>query len=271
MVDLRVGTSGWVYDFWVGGFYPKYTKSTDYLKTYSKIFNIVEIDNSFYRFPTRETVKQWADETPDDFVFTAKVHRRITSEKRLVNISDDLDFMYRVFEPLLNKMGAFVFQFPPGFTFEEGIEKLSKLIPILDTRFRYAVEFRHDSWFRKETFELLRAGKITLAWSEITSATNPGVLTSDNLYMRFIGERDIPESRLGEVRRELDEQKAKWAERVKQQLSVVRSAYVFFNNRFEGFGPGSVNSFRKLMGMEQIDFKKLNLGSQQTLFDFGAK
>ncbi|MBI4258367.1 MAG: DUF72 domain-containing protein [Thaumarchaeota archaeon] len=271
MVDLRIGTSGWVYDFWVGGFYPRFTKPSDYLKTYSKIFNIVEIDNSFYRFPTRETVKQWAEETPDDFIFTAKVHRRITAEKRLHDCGKDLEYMYRVFEPMVNKLGAFVFQFPPGFTFAEGIEKLGRIIPTLDSRFKYAMEFRDDSWFRKETYELLKSSKITLAWSEIPTATNPAVTTTDWVYLRFIGERDIPEGKLGEVRRDLEEQKAKWAKRVQDQLNSVRSAYIFFNNRFEGFGPGSVNSFRKLMGLQEIDFKKLNLGSQQTLFDFTQK
>lgn len=270
MADLRIGTSGWVYDFWVGGFYPSLTKPAEYLKMYSKIFKIVEIDNSFYRFPSRETTKQWADETPDDFFFTAKFHRRITEQKRLTDYKKDLEYLFHVFEPLGSKLASFVIQLPPSFTFEEGIEKLGRLVADLDARYRYAVEFRHNSWFRKETYDLLKASKISIAWSEIPYTVNPGILTSDSIYLRFIGERDIPERELGEVKRDIATKKELWAKRVREHLPSVKAACVFFNNRFEGFGPGSVNSFRKLLGMEEIDFRRLNLGSQQTLFDFGT-
>ena len=270
MIDFRIGTSGWVYDFWVGGFYPSFTVPADYLKVYSKIFNLVEIDNSFYRFPSRQSTKQWAAETPADFVFTAKFHRRITAEKRLTDYRQDLEYLYRVFEPMGEKLRAFVIQLPPNFTFGEGIEKLGRLISDLDSRYRYAVEFRHDSWFRDQTYELLRASKIAMAWSEIPFATNPGVVTTDLIYLRFIGERDIPESQLGGVKRDLLEKKSLWAKRLKDQLPSASTAYVFFNNRFEGFGPGSVNSLRKLVGLSEIDFTKLNLGAQRTLFDFGG-
>ena len=271
MAELRIGTSGWVYPFWVGGFYPSFTKPADYLKMYSKIFNIVEIDSSFYRIPTKDTIKQWADETPDDFLFTAKFRKTITAEKRLTDVKSDLEYFFQAFEPMQSKLAAFVIQLPPSFTFEEGIEKLGKLIPDLDPRYRYAVEFRHNSWFRKETYDLLRASKISLAWSETPYATNPGVVTSDFIYLRFIGERDIQERQLGEVLRDIVQKKTRWAEKLKAELPDVNRAFVFFNNRFEGFGPGSANSFRRLVGMEQIDFKRINLGSQQTLFDFGVK
>jgi uncharacterized protein YecE (DUF72 family) len=260
-----------VYDFWVGGFYPSFTPSSDYLKVYSKIFKIVEIDSSFYRFPSVESTKEWASETPDDFVFTAKFPRRITIEKRLTDCEKDVEYLFHVFEPMGVKLKAFVIQLPPSFTFEEGAQKLGRLIPTLDPKYRYAVEFRHDSWFRKETYDLLKASKVCMAWSEIPYARNSGVVTSDFIYLRFIGERDIPESQLGEVKRDIAEKKALWAKRLTDKLQSVEFAYVFFNNRFEGFGPGSVNSFRKLIGMEEIDFARINLGGQSTLFDFGSE
>jgi uncharacterized protein YecE (DUF72 family) len=197
LADLRIGTSGWVYDFWVGGFYPTNTPSSDYLKMYSKIFNIVEIDNSFYRFPTAETTREWAEQTPDDFAFTAKIHRRISQEKRLSDFAKDLEYMYSVFAPLKEKLKVFVLQLPPSFSFEGGAEKLARFTAAFDPNYRLAVELRHDSWFRKETYDLLRASKVALAWSEIPFATNPGVVTTDFVYLRFIGERDIPKGRAG--------------------------------------------------------------------------
>jgi len=271
LAELRIGTSGWVYDFWVGGFYPSFTKPADYLKMYSKILKIVEIDSSFYRIPSRETIKQWADETPDGFLFTAKFRKTITAEKRLTDVKGDIEYFLSCFEPMGEKLAAFVIQFPPSFTFEEGIQKLGRTIPDLDPRYRYAVEFRDVTWFRKETYDLLRASNIALAWSEIPYTKNTGVVTGDFIYLRFIGERNLPQNELGKVLRERVQQRQNWAERLKEELPKVKKAFVFFNNQFEGFGPGSVNSFRRLMGLEQIDFQKVNLGGQQTLFDFGSQ
>lgn len=271
MAELRIGTSGWVYDFWVGGFYPTFTKPEDYLKMYSKIFQIVEIDSSFYRIPEPNTIKQWAKETPDDFLFTAKFRKTVTADKRLTDVKEDVEYFLNCFEPMGKKLAAFVIQLPPGFTYEEGIQKLGKMISYLDPRYRYAVEFRDVSWFRKETYDLLKASKIAVAWSEIPYARNPGAITSDFIYLRFIGERNLPQKDLGEILRDKVDKKANWAERLKRELPKVKEAFVFFNNQFEGFGPGSVNSFRRLMGLEQIDFQKINLGGQQTLFDFGSQ
>jgi uncharacterized protein YecE (DUF72 family) len=270
LAELRIGTSGWVYDFWVGGFYPTMTPSKDFLKMYSKIFQIVEIDSSFYRIPSKETTKQWADETPDDFCFTAKFSKRMTQEKRLADCERDLEYTFQCFEPMGAKLKAFVLQLPPSLSFEEGFVKLATFVESLERGYRYAVEFRNDSWFRKETYDLLRARKISVAWSETPYARNPAPVTTDLIYLRFIGERDLMPAELGEVRRNIAEKKRAWAEILKKHLESVETAYVFFNNRFEGFGPGSVNSFRKLLGLQEIDFKKLNLGSQSTLFDFGG-
>ncbi|MEE8115045.1 MAG: DUF72 domain-containing protein [Nitrososphaerales archaeon] len=268
MGDLKIGTSGWVYDFWMGEFYPTFSKPNDYLKIYSKIFYLVEIDSSFYRFPSRKSTGLWADETPDNFIFTAKIPRRITNEKRLTDYKRDLEYLYEVFQPLQKKLAAFLIQLPPSFTFTEGMGKLSLFLHDLDNSYRYSIEFRHDSWFRSETYDLLNANHVSLAWSEVPFVTNPGILTSDFIYLRFIGERDLPESSLGEIRRDLQDKKQLWARRLLKHLQGVKSAYVFFNNRFEGFAPGSVNSFRNILGIGSIDFKTLNLGTQQTLFDF---
>ena len=149
----------------------------------------------------------WAHETPDDFVFTAKLPRRITSEKRLTDYKRDLEYLYEVFRPLQKKLAVFLIQLPPSFTFAEGMGKLSGFLKDLDYTYRYAIEFRHDSWFRNETCDLLTTNNVSLAWSELPAVTNPGILTSDFIYLRFKGERDLPESSLGEIRRDLQDKK----------------------------------------------------------------
>jgi uncharacterized protein YecE (DUF72 family) len=55
--QLLLGTSSWAGDGWVGSFYPENAKSQDFLPFYATQFNTVEIDSTFYRLPTAQTVK----------------------------------------------------------------------------------------------------------------------------------------------------------------------------------------------------------------------
>ncbi|MFQ5999050.1 MAG: DUF72 domain-containing protein [Candidatus Bathyarchaeia archaeon] len=80
-MKLRVGCGGWSYSNWVGPFYPTNTSSLDYLKLYSRVFDIVEIDSSFYRNPSPRQVSHWRNSTPDDFLFSAKLPKSITHDK----------------------------------------------------------------------------------------------------------------------------------------------------------------------------------------------
>ncbi len=75
---LLVGTSGWSYDFWAGTFYPPGTPPRDYLRLYSSVFDLVEVDSSFYRIPPRSMVAGWKQTTPEEFAFTVKFPSRIT-------------------------------------------------------------------------------------------------------------------------------------------------------------------------------------------------
>ena len=83
--NIHIGTSGWSYKDWVGPFYPEGAKSTDYLRLYSRRFNTVEIDSTFYGIPRPATVEKWKESTPEEFVFSPKVPSEITHENRLRN------------------------------------------------------------------------------------------------------------------------------------------------------------------------------------------
>src|SRR5487761_1047169 len=97
---IRTGCISWTYSDWLGSFYPEGTKSSDYLKLYSRVFDIVELDSSFYRIPKPATVEQWKEKTPPAFLFTVKLPKKITHEAKLKDISNLLDSFQKVIKPL---------------------------------------------------------------------------------------------------------------------------------------------------------------------------
>jgi uncharacterized protein YecE (DUF72 family) len=121
-----------------------------------KVFDFVEIDSSFYSLPNLFMTKGWASMTPDNFRFAAKFHRSVTHEKRLADPDNNqLRYFFNVMRPLGKKLLALLLQIPPSLTAKEGLKKLETLIHILDPDFRYAIEFRHKSWFDKSVYKLL--------------------------------------------------------------------------------------------------------------------
>lgn len=253
-MELRTGCSGWSYSQWVGPFYPPGSKPHDYLGIYSKVFDLVEIDSTFYRVPDDSTIETWREITPPDFLFTAKVPQSITHNSRLENVeSEVMDFVNRI-SVLGRKLAMVLFQFPPSLTYREGYPRLVKISDYLPKTARYAVEFRNDSWFRDDVFFFLRERNITMAWSEIPTARGPPVLTTDRVYLRLIGDRSIPEEHFGKILRERTSDIDYWTTALREKQDLIRHAYVLSNNHFQGFGPATVNLFRKSSGLEQVSW-----------------
>ncbi|MGH9878326.1 MAG: DUF72 domain-containing protein, partial [Nitrososphaerales archaeon] len=153
-MQVYVGCSGWSYSSWEGHFYPKGTESKNYLAYYSKVFDYVEIDSSFYRIPNTFITNRWAKVTPDNFRFTAKIPKSVSHDKRLgFGIDSDMSYFYKAFMPLKDKVLALLLQLPPSMTIKEGLKKL-EIFPF-EKGYRYAVEARHETWFDKEVYKTL--------------------------------------------------------------------------------------------------------------------
>src|SRR5437773_12080789 len=103
-MPVRLGTSSWSADSWVGPFYPAGTQPADFLAWYAKSFNTVEIDSTFYGMPSASTVESWKNKTPEGFVFAAKAPKVITHEKRLVGADEDLNAFLKVISGLGEKL-----------------------------------------------------------------------------------------------------------------------------------------------------------------------
>ena len=206
-MTFNIGCSGWSYEGWKGNFYPKDMENKDYLSYYSKFFKFVEIDSTYYHIPSRSSVRSWKDKTPEDFKFSLKFPKVITHERKLEDIIKPLSVLFYSLEPLIDKTLTLLIQLPPFLSEKKGFNPLQGMIRHLDKRFRYSLEVRHSSWFNDNLYDLLRENNISLVWSVRDKLVSPSIVTSDQVYLRFIGDRSISEKDFGKTvkdrRREL--------------------------------------------------------------------
>ena len=202
--------------------------------------------------------KRWAKITPDNFRFTAKFPRSITHEKRLADPEKELRYFLDMMRPLQRKLLALLIQLPPSLTAKEGMKKFQALIDRLDSNFRYALEVRHTSWFGyKDFYKLLSDNNICLAWSQLDTIRSPPELTTDFIYLRFIGDRSIDEKDFGRIQKDRWEELQNWSEEVIKLRNKIKFAIVAANNHYAGFGPATANSFRKMVGLKELVWEEM--------------
>ncbi len=285
-MKFYVGCSGWSYTAWQGPFYPSTMDNSKWLEYYSKVFDCVEIDSSFYRIPNIFTVKNWSKITPSKFRFTAKFPKVITHEKRLKNVDNELRLFFKAMEPLHGKLLALLIQLPPSLDITQGLQGLREIIPILDNRFRYAIEIRNHSWFQDLAYNFFANNNLCMVWSQLVGIRIPPIVTSDFLYMRFIGDRTIQERNFGRIQKDRTSEMRKWSRqllRVQKEETKLNLAIVTANNHYAGFGPATANMFRKIIGLPEVNWihtKKIrekyiyadpppsSLDKQSTISDF---
>src|SRR6266852_4111608 len=112
-MKVRAGTSGYSYKEWKGNFYPADLPASGMLAFYAKRFSTVEINNTFYRMPSDKLLLDWAAQVPEGFEFVLKAPRRITHNKKLANVDDDIAYLLKVMAALGAKRGPLLFQTPP--------------------------------------------------------------------------------------------------------------------------------------------------------------
>ena len=123
------------------------------------------------------------------------------------------------------------------------------LVPNLDAGFRYAIEVRHSSWFQDLAHNFFANNDICLVWSQLGEMKAPPIVTTDFLYLRLIGDRGIQEKDFGRIQIDRVLEMQKWAESIKTiEDERVRLAIITANNHYAGFGPGTVNIFRNMLG-----------------------
>jgi uncharacterized protein YecE (DUF72 family) len=227
-MKLHVGSSGYSYKEWKGPFYPKDLPESQMLRYYAERFPTVEINNTFYRMPSREVLERWAGETPDTFRFVLKAPQRLTHQKRLKDVGDSLPYFLDVSEALGAKRGPFLFQLPPNM--KKDAPRLDAFLAELPSAARAAFEFRHASWFDEETFGILRARGAALCIAEAGAPEDGGDALPSEI---------VPTASWGYLRlRRVDYTDAdvdEWARRIRTQ--PWEEAFVFFKHEDEGTAP----------------------------------
>ncbi len=258
MGDLQIGTSGWSYNEWVGVFYP--SSSTSKLSFYSKFFKTVEIDSTFYAFPSRGLVHGWARHTPEDFVFSVKLPQQITHDKRLQlerGVESDLVRFLGLMRPLISsgKLGPVLIQLPPSFTKESDFEKVKKFFEIIPEDVRFAIEFRHPSWLKEEVWELLRDHKVANTIVDEPLLPPDTVVTADFAFIRWHGRGSRPWYNYRYKEAEL----SAWTPKVKEVMSRTKKVYGYFNNHFHGFAVENSIKMLQMVGEatpQQVEVKE---------------
>src|SRR6266480_8061133 len=158
-MNTWIGTSGFQYTEWKGNFYPEDLSTAKMLPFYAERLLTTEINYTFHRIPAPKTIDNWKQLTPGNFRFALKAPQKITHWSKLRDCADTLDYFCKVVTGLGERLGPVLFQLPP--TFKKDADVLSSFLRELPS-LRAAFEFRHESWFDNEVFEILKARKVAL-------------------------------------------------------------------------------------------------------------
>ena len=221
-MTVFVGTSGWQYASWRGPFYPEDLAQARWLEWFADRFQVVEVNNTFYRLPPPDTFRTWAERTPADFVIVPKVSRYLTHIKRLKDPEEPVKRFLDHAAPLGAKLGPLLVQLPPNLAVD--VARLDAVLRLFGDR-RVAVEFRHDSWFVDEVRSVLEAHGAALCLADRKSkAVSPMWRTAEWGYVRFHEGTASPRPCYGKAA--LDS----WARRLADTWGPDADVYVFFNN-----------------------------------------
>ncbi len=266
--SIRLGTQGWNYGSWVGPFYPDGTKTADFLSTYARGFNTVEVDSTFYAIPSVRIVRGWASRVDADFQFALKLPQQITHEHRLRGCADLAERFFTVARELGPKLGPVLIQLGPEFGPSE-LPAVAAFLPTLPRDIRFAIEFRQRGWIHEGLLALLTEHGVALTlvdgrWiprrTMLLLADRP---TSDFAYVRWMGQnRDIVDFSRIQVDRTREVEA--WARALPALAQRVRTVYGYVNNHFAGHSPWSVRMLQHDLGLPVMDPAKL--GEQLTLF-----
>ena len=234
-----IGTSGWSYPHWENIFYPQGLSQAKRLAYFSRYFNTVEINYSFYHLPSEKAFLDWYNQTPSNFVFALKLSRFITHIKRLKGIKASLNTFLERAVSLRKKLGPILVQFPPNFKWNETNQK--RLVDLFNDvksfqkrnlphfQLKLALEFRDNSWFCPVVYKLLSRFNVALVFSDSSVFPKFNISTADFIYIRMHGPTSLFSSKYSyNSLRDLSHNIAKF---IHQGLDV----YCYFNNDFSGF------------------------------------
>jgi uncharacterized protein YecE (DUF72 family) len=241
---LWIGTSGYVYQHWRGTVYPARVPARDWLAFYAGLFDTVELNNPFYRLPSRAAFAAWRVAVPAGVLFAVKASRYMTHLRRLREPRAPLDRLLRRVRPLGPTLGPVLFQLPPQL--HADLPRLATFLRTLGRQphvrgLRSALEVRHPSWLGPEMMDLLRKAGVALCLHDSRALEVTGPVTAEFVYLRrhgWPGRRHgaYPASALRADGR-----------RIRRWLAEGLDVYVYFNNDGGGAAVRDALHLRRLL------------------------
>jgi uncharacterized protein YecE (DUF72 family) len=223
--DIRIGTSGWHYSDWTGRFYPADLPKSKWLKFYAGHFDTVEINNTFYHQPKQQTFKNWRMQVPKNFLFIVKANRFITHIKRLKDVQEPLERFFEGVRLLKSNLGPILYQLPPSM--HKDLDRLRDFLKILPKKPASVFEFRHESWFSQDCYELLKEFNTAFCIHDLMAV--PRIITSDVIYVRFHGTT-------GRYRGNYSKPALRdWADWAKDNMKGKKAFFAYFNNDYNAY------------------------------------
>lgn len=221
MARIYIGCSGFDYKEWKNVFYPEKLPHSKWFEHYCSHYNSLELNVTFYKFPTEKSLTKWFDNSPGDFKFSVKAPRLITHYKKFNECESLLhDFYGSIRAGLRNKLGCVLFQLPPQVTYTP--QTLDRLLSAVDYSFQNAFEFRHESWWNEDVFARFKKHPLIFCGVSFPRLPSEVIDTSLNLYYRFHGVPVLYKSVYSE----------NFIEHVYCQIKKVdpSEAWIYFNN-----------------------------------------
>ena len=259
---IEIGCCGWSYDDWIGPFYPAGTKPGDYLARYAERFDVVEVDSTFYRTPSRRMVEGWHARTPEHFRFSLKLPQTITHGKMLRDCDAERDEFIEVARLLGNKLHSVCLQF--GYFNKTKFANLEAFLNVLDPFLAnwpddipVAVEIRNKYWLGEKFLGCLRQHRAATVLVQQSWMPSPGEvlkkldpLTGPFSYVRLLGDRQGIEkitTTWNKIVTDKDEELHRIASALVELARKV-PVFTFVNNHYAGFGPATAATLREFLG-----------------------
>lgn len=260
---ILVGTAGFRYADWKGHFYPPGIREADFLSYYSRQFNVVELDFTYYRMPAANTMKAMAARTPPGFEFCVKANREMTHEIPGDRSVLDATF-YRFMDALAplrsaGKLGCILAQFP--FSFKPSEESFDYLLEFKEKcgEAPVVVEYRNSAWVNTDTFEFMRRAGLGFCCVDeprLKGLMPPVAAATSNLgYVRFHGRNSAKWWKHEHASERYDylysmDELQEWVPRVRRLDETAGKTYVLFNNCHEGKAARNSFMMRDLLGIQ---------------------
>ncbi len=220
-MSARIGTSGWVYNHWRGVFYPKDLPQPQWFSFYSREFDTVEINNSFYRLPSVEMFEAWRRQAPSDFLYAVKASRYLTHMKKLNDPEEPLQRLFDRADRLGTTLGPVLYQLPPHW--QVNLPRFEHFLSVLPKGYQHVVEFRDPSWLIQDVFGLMEQYKVAHCIHDMEPLQIPIRVTAPPVYLRFHGDSKHGGS--------YDEKAlATWARRIRDWQAPGLPVFAYFNN-----------------------------------------